>query len=204
MKNALYLFLVLLFGCSPPLSPGMTLLQSLNHYQDEIERFEDKPERWPNRQTMREQLKTQFRAIIGRSREFDRLVDLDFKRRELVITLKDQSLKPERAVEIKEEVAQIDKDVGNLIETVKAQIANVELYAQQPDQRIEAIAAIGLVSLRIEALSSAGKANSSITVAGQHILTDHGNFSTLRTPEGKTYRCSSILLGENAASIKCK
>lgn len=181
----------------------MTLLQSLNHYQDEIERFEDKPERWPNRQTMREQLKTQFRAIIGRSREFDRLVDLDFKRRELVIALKDQSLKPERAVEIKEEVAQIDKDVGNLIETVKAQIANVELYAQQPDQRIEAIAAIGLVSLRIEALSSAGKANSSITVAGQHILTDHGNFSTLRTPEGKIYRCSSILLGENAASIKC-
>ena len=203
MKKTPYWLLVILFGCSPPLSPGITFLQSLKRYHAEIEQLGDKPERWPDRQAMRENLKIQYGGIIGRSREFDRLADLDFKRRELAIALKDPSLRPERAAEIKEELALIEKDGGTLRESVKLQIANAELHAQQPAQRIEAIAAIGLLSLGIDALSSAAAPNHSITVAGQYNLTDHGDFSTLRTPEGKIYRCASMLLGENAASIKC-
>jgi hypothetical protein len=204
MKSALYLLLPMLLGCGPKVTAGMMLLQSLNRYHAETEQLEQKPDRWAYRQSAKEWLKTQYRTTIGPSREFDRLADLDFKRRELVIALKDPALKPERAVEIKKDLVEMDKDIDALKEAVKAQLANAELRSQEPSERIVALATLGYLNLRIHALSSRNPPGPSMTVAGTHTLTDHGSFSTLSTPEGKTYRCSFISLGEDAVSIKCE
>ncbi len=208
MKNPLYLVLLVLLGCSTSaVSPGMTFLVALNQYQQEIERLEERPERWPDRQAMAEGLRTRYMATIGRSREFDRLMDLDFRRREFLIALRDPSMKPERAVEIKQELAKINNDADALKRVIGAQIANAELRVprEQP-QSLEAIAAIGLLTMGIDALSSARTPNYAFypsTTVGQHIVTDHSSFSTVRTPEGRTYRCLTMLLSE-AASIKCE
>ena len=209
MKKTVYLFLVIFFGCSTgPVSPGMTFLQSLNYYRAEIGRLQNKPERWPERQAMGESLKNQHRVIIGPSAEFDWLVDLDSKRRELVIALSDPSLRPERAAEIKQELAQIEKDITALTGPIKAQLANAEVRTQQQPQRTEAAATIGLVSLAVDAFASpeaAGRANPpSITVGGQYTVTDYGYFAAVKTPEGPTVRCAPVLVGEAAAAMKCE
>jgi len=98
LPTAFYGFLTLLFGCSTtPASPGMTLLAGLNYYREEMRRLEQQPERWPDRQGLSDSLKAQYGIIIGRSAEFDRLVDLDGKKREFALTLREPSLKPDRA-----------------------------------------------------------------------------------------------------------
>jgi hypothetical protein len=205
-KETVCLLWFLLSSCRPPpsISPGMTFLQSLTKYRAGVEQLEDKPERWPERQALGDWLKSQYRFFIGTSREFDRLLDLDFKRRELVIALNDPSLRADRATEIKQELAKMDKDVADLIGPVKTQITNAELRAQQQPQKVEPFAAIGLLTLAIEAFSSPSRPlPRSTEVGSRYILTDYALFSTLQTPEGQTYRCSHIFLGDGAATIKC-
>ena len=205
MKKVIYLCLLILFGCTPTsVSPGMTFLQSLNQYRQGVAQLEDKPERWPDRQAMGESLKTQYAYTIGPSAEFAQLVGLDFKRRELVIALSERSLKPERAAEIKEELAKIAKSTAGLLAPIRAQIVNAEVRAQQGPQRIEAIAAIGLLTLGLEAFSLDRSPNLSTTVSDRYIVTNNGPFSTVETPEGRIYRCAAILFGEGTASIKCE
>jgi len=205
-KETVCLLWFLLSSCGPPpsISPGMTFLQSLTKYRAGVEQLEDKPERWPERQALGDWLKSQYRFFIGASREFDRLLDLDFKRRELVIALNDPSLRPDRATEIKQELAKMDQDVADLIGPVKTQITNAELRAQQQPQKVEPFAAIGLMTLALEAFSFPSRPpSSSVTLSGGYVVNDHALFSTLRTPEGETYRCSTLSMGEAAAIIKC-
>ncbi len=87
----------------------MTFRQALNQYREEISLFEDRPERWPDRQGLAEKLKSQYAITFGGSVEFNLMANLDFRRREFLITLRDPSLKPERAREIREELVQINK-----------------------------------------------------------------------------------------------
>jgi hypothetical protein len=205
MKHAVYLFLLILFACTPTsVSPGMTFLQGLNQYRQGMAQLESRPERWPDRQAMGESLKTQYAYTMGPSAEFAQLVDLDVKRRELAIALSERSVKPDRAAEIKEELAKIAKTAAGLLEPLKAQIVNAEVRAQQAPQRVEAIAAIGLLTLGIEAFSLNRSPNLSITVSDRYRVTDNGPFSTVETPEGRIYRCSTLLSGDGAASIKCE
>jgi len=183
----------------------MMFLQSLTIYRAEIEEFEDKPERWPERQALADRLKSQYRFFIGASREFDRLADLDFKRRELVIALRDPSLRPQRSREIEQELNKMDKAIVDLIDPVKSQILNAELRAQEQPKKVEAMAAIGLITLALEAFSFPGHPPpASVTLSGGYVVTDHASFSTLRTPEGQAYRCSSLSPGEAGATIKCE
>ncbi len=207
MKNILYLFFLVLFGCSPPVvSPGMTFLRALNQYREGISLFEDRPERWPDRQGLAEKLKSQYAITFGGSVEFNLMTNLDFRRREFLITLRDPSLKPERAREIREELVQINKTMENLKEAVRVQMANVEWKVpRKKSQRIEPIAAIGLLTLAIGEFTSPTASSwpsDPSTTVGQYFVTDHGNFSTVRTPERQIYRCTPILL-EEAAAINC-
>lgn len=208
MKNILYLSFLVLFGCSPPIvSPGMTFRQALYQYRDGISLFEDRPDRWPDRQGLAEKLKSQYAITFGGSVEFNLMANLDFRRREFLITLRDPSLKPERAREIREELVQINKTMEDLKEAVRVQMANVEWKVpRKKSQRIEPIAAIGLLTLAINEFTSPTSPNRaslhSITI-GNYIVADHGDFSTVRTPERQIYRCTPILL-EEAAAINCE
>jgi hypothetical protein len=129
----------------------------------------------------------------------------------LLLTLRNPSLKPDRAREIKEELAQIDKDREALKDPVKEQVQAAELRTpREQAQRLDAIAAIGAVglfSLGFDAFSSAGAATTgtkSVSVGGRYLVTDHGTFVTVRTPEQQTYRCLTMIVEEGGAAIRCE
>jgi hypothetical protein len=210
VKNLLYLLLIVFLGCgTPPLmSPGATLLLSLDHYRREMRQLEKEPQRWPERQVLAEWLKTQYGTTIGKSAQFEQLVDTASKRREFLIVLQDHpNLRSERVAEMKEEVAKMNKELEELKRPVTAQVENVEMRVPRDrSQSIEAIAAIGLAALGIEVLVTGVSRLSAppTTVVGErYSVTDNGPFATVRTPEGQVYRCSLFHIDEDVASVRC-
>src|SRR3990172_638235 len=207
-KSAMLLGLVLLCGCATgPVSPGMTLLAGINHYQEEMAVFGARSERWPERQRMGDFLKLTFAAALGRSAEFNRLVDLDQRKREFVIAARDSSLPSERLKELQEEFSKMNEEMGALKAMVKRQIAAVPVAAQEPVKGIEGIATIGLLTLAIDGFSSASNptgAIAPITKVGSYIVTDMGGSAAVQTPQGQIYRCSTFLVQDEGAGIKCE
>ena len=53
-------------------------------------------------------------ATIGTSREFNRMVDLDVRRREVLDYVADLRLKPDRVKEMKDELVTMNRDVDEL------------------------------------------------------------------------------------------
>jgi hypothetical protein len=209
LKHTLYLFLLFLIGCTAQnVSPGATFLVGLNGYQGEMESLEGRTERWADRQRAGNSLKQTYLVAIGSSREFNRMVDLDVRRREFLITLRDLSVKPDRVKEMNDELVTMNKDVDALKEIVKGQAANAELRAQQQPQQLETVAAIGLVSMAIDSFSSMTVPtgpNPPSTNVGPYVVSDFGGlFSTVTTPEGKIFRCSTLVFSEEEAGIKCE
>ncbi len=168
--------------------------------------LEDRPDRWPYRQGLAERLKAQYALTFGRSVEFNRMADLDFRRRDFEITLRNPSLKPERGREIREELVQINKNMEDLKAAVRKQIADAEWKAPRDEpQQIEPIAAIGLLTLAIDEFTSPATPSQTFhpsTKVGEYTVADRGDFSTVRTPENRLYHCTRILLDEGA-NIKC-
>jgi hypothetical protein len=209
LKPALFLSWLILFGCSSTnTNPGATFLVGLNGYQGEMERLESRPERWFDRQRAGDSLKKTYLVTVGDSREFNRMVDLDVRRREFLITLRASSVNSERVKEMKEELVSINKDVDALKEIVKSQAANAELRAQQQPQQVETFATIGLVNMAIDSFASmtipAGP-NPPSTKVGRYMVSDFGGLlSTVTTPEGQTLRCTTLVFPEAGASIKCE
>ena len=209
LKPALFLSLLFLFGCSSTnTNPGATFLVGLNNYQGEMERLEGRPERWFDRQRAGDSLKQTHLVTFGGSREFNRMVDLDVRRREFLITLRDYSVKPDRVKEMKDELVTMNKDVDSLKEIVKSQAANAELQSQQQSQQLETVAAIGLVNMAIDSFASMtlpSGPNPPSTKVGPYIVSDFGGLlSTVTTPEGQTVRCATLVFSEAGASIKCE
>jgi hypothetical protein len=209
LKALLWSLLVISFGCAQPnVIPGMTFLVGLDGYQNEMQRLEGRPERWFDRQRVAESLKTTYVVTVGGSREFNRMVDLDLRRREFLITMRHSSVKPERVQEMKNELVTINKDVDVLKEIVKNQVAAAELQRQKEPQLIETAAAIGLLHLAIDSFSSMGVTpgpNPRTVKVGSYNVSDLGaSFSTVRTPEGQTFRCTTVLIPEQGATIKCE
>jgi hypothetical protein len=208
-KSALLLPLLILFGCSQTnTNPGATFLVGLNGYQGEMEKLEGRPELWFDRQRAGDSLKKTYLVTFGGSREFNRMVDLDVRRREFLITLRASSVNPERVKEMKEELVTINKDVDSLKEIVKSQAANAELRTQQQLQQLEIVAAIGLVNMAIDSFASMtvpSGPNPPSTKVGPYVVNDFGGlFSTVTTPEGQTYRCATLIFSEEGAGIKCE
>ena len=209
LTQFLFLSLLVLFGCSTAnTNPGATLLVGLNGYQEEMDRLEDRPDRWFDRQRAGDSLKKTYLGTFGGSREFNRMVDLDVRRREFLITLRASPVNPERVKEMKDELAVMNKDLDALKEIVKGQAANVELRAQQQPRTVETFAIIGLVNIAIDSLASmtipAGPTPPSTRV-GQYTVSDFGGLlSTVTTPEGQTLRCKTLVYPEVGASIKCE
>jgi hypothetical protein len=209
IKIAPYLSLLALVGCAPAnVSPGMTFLVGLNGYQAEMERLEGRPERWFDRQRAGDALKKTYLLTMGGSREFNRMVDLDVKRREFMITLRDSTVKPDRVTEMKEELVGMNSHVDDLKEAVRAQVAVTELRADQQPQQLETIATVGLLNIAIDSFSSfttTPVANPRATKVGRYVVSDFGgSLATVRTPEGQTYRCATLAIPETGGSIKCE
>src|SRR5262244_2042171 len=175
LKHTVYLSLLLLLGCTAQnVSPGASFLVGLNGYQNEMESLEHRTDRWADRQRTGESLKKTYLVTIGGSREFNRMVDLDVRRREFLITLRDSSVKPDRVKE----------------------------------KQIETVAAIGLVGMAIDAFSSmtipAGP-NPPSTKVGPYVVSDFGGLlSTVTTPAGQIFRCTTVQIPETGAGIKCE
>jgi hypothetical protein len=209
LKPALFLSLLFIFGCSTANpKPGPTFLVGLNGYQEEMESLESRPDRWFDRQRAGDSLKKTYLVTFGGSREFNRMVDLDVRRREFLITLRAFAVNPERVKEMKEELVLINMELDTLKEIVKRQAANAELQHQQQPQELDTIAAIGLVSMAIDSFASVtvpSGLNPPSTKIGAYLVSDFGGqFSTVTTPGGQTYRCTTLVYPEAGASIKCE
>ncbi|HWP60705.1 MAG TPA: hypothetical protein VNL14_22615 [Candidatus Acidoferrales bacterium] len=207
-KLASVVFLALL-GCGTArvMSPAATFLLSVDHYRAQLRDLEKKPDRWPERQELAQWLKGQYLVRFGRSAEFEQLVDLDAKKRELLIALRDSQLAAERAAEIKTEIARITTELENLKRPVVAQLEAAELRVpREPSQALEAIAAIGLAAMSVEALASgtlSRAAPPTINLAGKYSVTDYGPFAAVKTPDGQIHRCALVLLDEGVAGVRC-
>jgi hypothetical protein len=202
-----FLFLVFV-GCAPSnVTPGMTLWAGLSGYEDETTRVAADLNRWPDRQRAAESLKTTYVATMGGSREFNRLVDLDLRRKEFLITLRETSVRPDRVKEMQDELEVINRDVDGLKEIVKGQVTITLSRVQDQTQRIETVAAIGLLSIALDSFSASnlGRSQSApFSKVGLNTVTDlDGSHSLVQTPDGRTYRCSMFIVPEEGAGISC-
>lgn len=208
LRDSLFLVFGAIAGCAPTtVSPAVTFLAGLNSYHDEMERLGARPERWPDRQRLAESIKTTHVVTLGGSKEFNRLVDLDLRRREFLITLRDQALTAERTQEMKQELVEINEQVEGLKKLIKGQIARNQLREPAQAQRIENVATIGLLNLAMDSFAVANPSNIPATVStqvGSYVVMDEGNFSTVRTPEGQIFRCLTTVVPEAGASITCQ
>lgn len=186
-------------------SPGATLWAGLNDYHEEMRTLEAMPDRWPDRQRLAESIKTTYVATVGGSREFNRMVELDLRRRELLIAQRVGGLKPERAKEIQVELADMNKQIDGLTGVVKQQLMNSQLRVQDPSQSVETIATLGLLDLAIDAFSTTSRTHpASSTKVGPYTVIDQGPTSVVATPDGKTFLCATTLVPEQGASIHCE
>ena len=198
--------LVLLCGCATgPVSPGVTLLAGINHYRGEMEAFGARPERWPERQRMAEFLMSTFSVTLGRSPEFNRLVEIDLRKREFLIAMVDLS-SPERAKEMKAELATMNQESDALKSSVKRQITAIPVAAQEPNRRIEGIATIGLLTLAIDGFFSASNPTGALaatTKVGPYVVTDMRDAATVQTPEGLVFLCTTFVVQDEGAGVNC-
>ncbi len=203
------LLFLAIFGCGPAaVAPGMTFWFGLKGYQDEMNLLAGRPERWPERQRTAESLKTTHGLTLGVSREFNRFVDLDLRRKEFTLALRGGTLRPERVQEMNNELAIVNREMGRLNEIIKEQVADAILRSQVPVQRIEAIATIGLLHLALDgiATSNTGSTPAALsTKVGQHTVTDLGNHrSSVTLPDRAVYLCLTLIFPDEGAGIKCE
>ncbi len=207
LKLTLSLIAFALSACaaSAPVSPGATLWTGLSNYHEQMRTLEARPDRWPDRQRLAESIKTTYLVTLGGSRDFNRMVELDLRRRELLIAQRAGGLRPERAREIEDELVRMNEQIDGLTGVVKAQVMNAQVRAQDPSQTMEAVATLGLLNLAIDAFSTTSQANpAQSSQVGAYTVVDQGLTSVVATPEGKTFVCAATLVPDEGASIHCQ
>jgi hypothetical protein len=199
-------FLIILSSCSiKSASPGMTLLTGLTGYHEEMERLEGQAARWPDRQRLGNTIKTTYLMTMGGSKEFNRLVELDVKRREYLIALRANALRPDRAAEVNQELIKIDEEIDTLSGLIKGQISRQTMSDPEPQKLIEGVATVGLLSMAIDNFSQSLPRDVSVPTAmvGGYTVIDQKNIAIVKTPEGQTFRCTTSLVQEEGAGIDC-
>ena len=206
MKSILALLLLAFAfsGCSTPnVSRSGTLLSSLTDYQLDMQSISSSS-RWPERQRVAGTLKTVITGTVGASPEFYRLVDLDLRKREFTATMRDTNLRPDRLREMQDELVVMDEEIAALKPVVKTQLTAVASHS--PGDPIENAATLGLLGMAVDNFST-GRARgpeAPSTRVGQFLVTDLGTFSTVRTPEGQSYRCNVFSVPEEGGGIRCE
>lgn len=163
------------------------------------------PTRWPDRQRAGGSLKTIITATVGGSREFYRLVDLDVRKREFLITMRDGSVRPDRMQEMKDELVKMDEEIAALKPIVRSQVAAIPAGADS-QSRVESAATLGLLGLAVDEFS-AGRTRgleAPSTKIDQYVVTDLGSFVTVRGPDGQTHRCTIYSVPEEGAGVRCE
>ena len=167
-----------------------------------MHRVGNSPQRWPDRQYAADSLKTIITATGGGTPEFYRLVDLDLKKREFVITLDERRVRPDREKEIKEELVKIDEEIIALKPVVISQIDHFPLPGEG-QQRVESAATLGLLNIAVEHFSTVShQLEAPSTNIDHYVVTDLGSFATVRAGEGQTYRCTMYSI-EDGAGMEC-
>ena len=145
-------------------------------------------------------------ASLGRSPEFNRLVELDVKKREYVIALSDVS-SAERVKEMKAEFAAMNDESDVLKAAVKRQISAIPVASQEPDRRIEGVATIGLLTLAVDSFPSSSNPTGALaptTKVGPYVVTDLRDAASVQAPGGPLYRCETYIIEEEGVGIKCE
>ncbi len=206
-RALLYVCLVIgLSGCSTAaLTPGATLLSGLSQYQGEMQGLGGSTARWPERQRAGGTLKLIITATVGGSAEFYRLVDLDVRKREFIITMRETSVRADRITEMKDELSRMNDEIAALKPVVRTQLAALRVQSDR-EQRVEEAATRGLLSLALDSFATNGSRRgleTPSTKVGQFVVTDLGAFSTVRAPDGQIFRCVIFGVAEDGAGIKC-
>ena len=210
MKMRWAIGLCIVIGCSGytagrgPLSNGATLVSGLTQYRGEMQTLTS-ASRWPERQRAGGTLKTVIATTVGASPEFFRLVDLDVRKREFAVTMRETSVRPDRLKEMNEELAQMNDEIAALKPVIRTQIAALQ-FQSDPQRRVEDVAVRGLISIALDSFSSNGGARgleAPSTKLGQFSVIDMGAFSVVRAPDGQTFRCVIFGVAEQGAGIKC-
>jgi len=192
-------------GCATSnISRSGTLLSSLTEYQVDMQSISSSS-RWPERQRVAGTLKTVITGTVGASPEFYRLVDLDLRKREFTATMRDTNLRPDRLREMQDELVYMDDEIAALKPVVKTQLTAVASHS--PGDPIENAATLGLLGMAIDNFSVTGRPrgpDAPSTRVGQFLVTDLGTFSTVRTPEGQSYRCNVFSVPEEGGGIRCQ
>lgn len=201
----LLLLFGLLAGCSTAnVSRSGTLLSGLTQYQGDMQSMTN-ASRWPDRQRAAGTLKTVITGTVGASPEFYRLVDLDLRKREFLATMRDTNVRPDRMREMQDELIFMDDEIAALKPVVKTQLMAVVSHEQADP--VENAASLGLLGLAIDTFSTGGGLRgpeAPSTRVGQYLVTDLGMFSTVRTPEGQTYRCNVFSVPEEGGGVRCE
>lgn len=195
-----------LAGCSTTanISRSGTLLSGMTQYQGDMQSLNN-VSRWPERQRTAGSLKTIITRTVGASPEFYRLVDLDLRKREFTVTMRDTNLRPDRLREMQDELVAIDEEIAALKPVVKTQLSAVANHEQ--GDHIENAATLGLLGMAIDSFSApvaSRSAQAPSTRVGQYLVTDLGTFSTVRTLDGHSYRCDLFSVPEEGGGIKCE
>lgn len=205
-KILLLMLLAVLSGCSTgEVSPGATLLSGLKRYEGDMQSIGSSSSRWPERQRTGGELKALIAGTVGPSRDFFRLVDLDIKKREYAIAIHEINLRPDRLREMTEELAAMNDEMSSLRQLVRGHLAALP-FQQQADPT-EEVATLGLLTLAVESFSTATGSrglNAPSTQVNQYLVTDLGRFASVRTPDGKMFRCSLFGAGDDGAGMRCE
>jgi hypothetical protein len=199
-------FLAALCGCATAnLTPGATLLGGMHRYQGEMQSLGSSPARWPERQQAAASLKTVVLVTLGGSREFFRMVDLDLRKREFEITMRETGLRADRLREMKDEIVKMNEEIAALKPIVKAQVAAMPIQGEG-ERRIDGIATRGLLDLALAGFSTNGAPGieAPSTKVDQYMVTDLGSFATVRAPDGQTFRCVVVNVPEEGGWVRCE
>lgn len=197
---------IALCGCATANpTPGAVLLAGMRQYQGEMQSLAGSPARWPERQRAGGSLKTVVLVTLGGSREFLRMVDIDLRKTEFDITMRQTNVRPDRLQEMKDEIARMNEEIAALKPIVRAQLAAMPIQGEgQP--WVESIAIRGLLDLALEAFSADGGrgVEAPWTKVDQHVVTDLGSFATVRAPNGQTFGCVVVGVPEESGSVRCE
>ena len=194
-----------LCGCvaAANLTPGATLLAGMQQYQEEMQSLAGSPTRWPERQQAAGALKTVALTALGGSREFLRMIDLDLRKREFDVTIRETNVRADRLQEMKDEIVKMNEEIASLKPIVKAQMSTVAIPGDG-QQRIESIATRGLLELALDDFSANGARRERLTEVDHHVVTDLGTFAIVRAPDGRTFRCIAFNVPEEGGGIRCE
>lgn len=204
-KRSLLVSLIFLTGCSSAhVTRGGTLLYGLNQYQSDLQQAGSRLTGWPARQQAAGEFKGVITAMLGTSPDFYRLVDLDLRKREFIITLRDSNVGAERRREMEEELVRMEEEIAALRPVIKTQLSAYRLH-HQPDD-IDAIATLGLLGIALDSFSSPSSRGIAApsTKVGQYSVTDFGTFANVRAADGKTFRCSLFGNMDDGAGVNCE